>query len=113
MIIVEPARPAFHANKNGSNQASVVGGTYTKCTATTELYDILGFYDAGNSKWTPPAGRIIIGGKIYITGTTAAGNYSYAVIYKDGSALAHFPSACFANASLPQATVEEDRKSVV
>lgn len=44
---------AFAAHKNSTNQTGVVTATFTKLTATTELFDAEDDYDAANSKHTP------------------------------------------------------------
>lgn len=57
------SKPCFSANKNGTNQTGVTSATDTKVTFTTEEFDNGGYYDAANSKWTPPAGicRVTVG----------------------------------------------------
>ena len=46
---------SFSVHKNGSNQ-SIPNNTYTKVTFSTEEFDIGGYFDTTNSRFTPPAG---------------------------------------------------------
>lgn len=48
----------FRATKGGTNQTSFAQDTNTKLTFTTEELDRGGYYDAPNSRWTPPAGFV-------------------------------------------------------
>ncbi len=72
---------SFSANKNGVDQAINTGGE--KATFTNEVWDTGGFYDAPNSKWTPPAGTAIITafGQMVIN----PGVSLYLTLYKNGS----------------------------
>lgn len=74
----------FKAHKNGVDQA-VSGNVAQKVTATTEVYDVGGFYDAPNSRWTPPAGKVLITGAIQCVGMDT-GAPLYANVLKNGSA---------------------------
>ena len=74
--------PSFSANKNGSDQ-SISNGVYTKITFGTEDWDVGGYYDAANSKWTPPAGKYLITVSMNISGLTGI---AHATLYKNGSA---------------------------
>lgn len=49
-------KTAFLANKNGTGQ----NPPGNKITFTNEVFDIGGYYDAENSRWTPPAGKYFI-----------------------------------------------------
>lgn len=74
----------FSAHKNGTGQTGV-NTSPVKVTFTTEQYDTGGFYDAPNSKWTPPAGPISIkAGAVYST-NIVTGSYGILFIYKNGS----------------------------
>jgi len=57
-------KSAFAAHKNGTDQTGIVTATATKVTATTELFDKNGDYDAANSRHTP-----LIAGYYLYTGT--------------------------------------------
>ena len=46
---------SFSVHKNGTNQ-SIPNATYTKVTFSTEEFDIGGYFDTTNSRFTPPAG---------------------------------------------------------
>jgi hypothetical protein len=58
---------SFFAHKNGTNQTGVSGtpGVSTKITFPTEAFDNGGYYDAVNSRFTPPEGYYLIGIGIY------------------------------------------------
>jgi len=78
---------AFSAHKNGTDQTGVASGTYTKVTFGTKLYDVDNTFDAvTNSRWTPPAGIVLIDASVWVTGTWPAGQPIVAVIYKNGVA---------------------------
>ncbi len=78
-------KASFSAHKNATDQTGVLPGTDTKVTATTELYDVGSYYDAANSKWTPPAGKVIVGGHAYITVNVVDQNPTVGIIYKNGA----------------------------
>ena len=78
------ARPHFRAKKS-ADQTSIADATVTKCTFTTEVVDNGSYYDAANSKWTPPSGPVVIMLGIYQLGTMLAGATVYASIYKNGA----------------------------
>lgn len=81
-------KPCFAASKNGTNQSSVVAGTATKVTFTTEEVDTGGYYDAANSRWVPPAGTCRI--TAYVT-ANSSNQVDQAIIrvdiYKNGVAV--------------------------
>jgi hypothetical protein len=79
---VNLASVGFRAHKNGVNQ-SIPNNTYTKVTFTTEDYDKGGYYDAANSRWTPPAGTVHFDGRMWLSGLTASISFG-AHIYKNG-----------------------------
>lgn len=81
-------RPCFLADKNGSDQTGIADITYTKLDFTNELFDVLGCYDAANSKWTPPAGLVRIGLAITVAGAfTSQVSTTGPAIYKNGALL--------------------------
>lgn len=73
----------FKANKNGVDQGPIAGNLTVKVTATNELYDVGGFYDAPNSRWTPPAGKVLITAVVQGVGMDT-GAALYAVGFKNG-----------------------------
>lgn len=77
----------FRANKNATDQTSITHDVQTKITFTTEVFDIGGYYDATNSKWTPPAGRVLLTSTLYWTTNVVIGDGSAVYIYKNGSAM--------------------------
>lgn len=84
-IVNSNGRPHFRANKNGTNQTGIADITNTKVTFTTEAVDNGGYYDAANSRWTPPAGPVQIEANVTITGTFVSGLECRAFIYKNGA----------------------------
>lgn len=88
---VGAANASFSAHKNGSSQAGVANGTWTKITHGTEVYDVGGFFDAvTNFRWTPPARKV----KMIVafnanagTFPTSGDRYTIAGIYKNGNVL--------------------------
>ena len=67
----------FHAHKNGTNQASILGtGGPDKITFGTEAYDTGGFYDTALSRWTPPAGSLHIDAAVFLSGVVVGGGYN-------------------------------------
>lgn len=79
---------------NAANQTSIPNATSTKLTGlTTEVYDQGNNYDATNSRWTPPRGRVNITGGITYTGGVVAGGGIAAQLWKNG---AYYKSLGFA-----------------
>lgn len=77
----------FFAHKNGTAQTGIANTTFTKITFGTETFDIGSYYDTSNSRWTPPAGRILIGARLYWSGGVNINSGFQTVIYKNGSYL--------------------------
>lgn len=62
-LAVTPADlgPAAHFQAfRTANQTGVANGTTTVVAYTTEGFDVGGYYDAPNSRWTPPAGPVML-----------------------------------------------------
>lgn len=76
------ARPCFSANKNATAQTGIASVTFTKLTFTTEEFDNGSYYDAVNSKWTPPIGKCRISATALTTHTSTGSNQL--AIYKNG-----------------------------
>lgn len=104
-------QPCFSAHKNGTHQTGITDGTFTKVTLTTEAFDIGSFYDAANSRWTPPAGMVAIDGGIFVGATTGAelmttngavvlSLYKNGVRYKDSNTFVAALGAGFAATTL-------------
>jgi hypothetical protein len=87
LTMLSAARPAFSANKNGTNQ-TISANSITQVTFGTESFDVGSHYDTSTSKWTPPAGVVLLSALIYFDGTdSASGGDNYHVyLYKNGSA---------------------------
>lgn len=83
-----PNKPAFRANKNATNQTGIAASTATKITFTTEVFDVGGYYDAANSKWTPPAGKYLLGATVKSDANIVDGTRAFIYIYKNGARVA-------------------------
>jgi hypothetical protein len=91
-VLVSASTPivkyAFSAHKNGTNQTGIASSVATKITFTTEAFDVGSYYDAANSKWTPPAGMVCLTAHCLGTTTNMSDNATQAVyIYKNGAAI--------------------------
>ncbi len=89
---------AFKANKNNTNQTSVVASTFTQVTFGTEVYDN-GNYFAANA-WTPPAGYVSLVLNLGCGGTISNGTSVFSLIYKNGSAATSYFQYASNNAAL-------------
>lgn len=76
---------SFSAHKNGTDQTGIASATFTKLTLTTEAYDTGGYYDAANSKLTPPAGLVSLAVRAVFSGGVVGGSKYYVMIYKNGT----------------------------
>jgi len=83
-LAANDGKPAFSAHKNGTDQTGITSGANTKITFGTEAYDIGSYYDAANSKWTPPAGRVALSATLYVTANVVDGNLYLGMIFKNG-----------------------------
>jgi hypothetical protein len=83
------AAVAFSANKNGVNQ-NIASASDVKITATTELFDVGGYYDAANSRFTPlVAGQYTFTLNVTMTSTNMSANQVFnAMIWKNGAVAA-------------------------
>lgn len=77
---------SFHAHKNTTAQTGVTSATDIKVTFGTELFDEGSYYDASNSKWTPPAGRVLITATVRFTANVVDAALYHLVIYKNNAA---------------------------
>ena len=108
-ILPKDLNYGFSAHKNGSSQTGIVSSTDTKVTFTTEIFDAGSYYDAPNSRWTPPAGRVLLSAQIYVTGTFTSSNACICAIWKNGAVLKEgffYPS--LANSASAPVTVVDD-----
>jgi hypothetical protein len=79
----------FRATKGGTAQTNVatgLGTVFTKIIFPTEDYDLGSYYDAPNSRWTPPAGLVHIDVALHATNTVPVTQF-YVYVYKNGVAL--------------------------
>lgn len=75
----------FSAHKGSTDQTGIVSGVATKVTFTTETFDIGSYYDAANSRWTPPAGQYQLNASILFN-ANVVDNTLYAIyIYRNGA----------------------------
>lgn len=81
-----PGFVGFSAYK-AADQTGVPVGTETKVTFTTEEFDVGSSYDAPNSKWTPPAGKVSMSATVTFASTNLADQADvYFQFYKNGAA---------------------------
>lgn len=78
------SRASFLAHKNAVDQSGIAVNVMTKVALQTEVYDVGGYYDAPNSRWTPPAGKLSLTGAIYFS-TCTIGDLSLLTIFKNGA----------------------------
>lgn len=83
----------FQAHKNGTNQAGIAPDTFTKVTFGTESFDEGGYYDAANSRITPPAGKWLLLASIAVSAGVTSGNAYACFLYKNGSNYLRFAGA--------------------
>ena len=81
------AQSSFSANKSDGNQ-TISLATITKITFTTALFNIGSHYDTTNSRWTPPAGRVLITTTVNFGNSIPAGGYYDLLLYKNGAKVA-------------------------
>lgn len=82
------AKAAFRAHKNGSAQTGVADSTNTVVTFGTEVFDIGGYYNVANSRWTPPAGTVMLSASVFLTGTITAGATFVVQFFKNSGVVA-------------------------
>lgn len=76
---------SFSAHKNSVDQ-SITTTAETKLTFGSELWDDGGFFDAANSKWTPPAGLVQINARAFFLVANEVDQVQhYCAVYKNGS----------------------------
>lgn len=73
----------FSAHKNGTDQTGIANTTLTPLTFSTLIYNTGGFF--ASNTWTPPAGKIQMGGATFITGTMSVGQNCLLVVAKAGA----------------------------
>lgn len=77
----------FSAHKNSVDQASIASATWTKITYTSTAFDDGVFYDASNSRWTPPPGKVKLTASVYMSVGAVDQAQSILAIYKNGVVL--------------------------
>lgn len=78
---------SFRANKNNVDQTAIATATTTKLTFTTEVFDTGNYYDSTNSKWTPPAGSVLLNASVWYSAGAVVGSSAQIQIYKNGAQL--------------------------
>lgn len=86
---VNGAALASFAAYLGTNQ-SIAYNVVTALNIDTEESDTGGYFDTATYRWTPPAGRILVGGTVRITGMSLNKNMR-AILFKNGAAIKHGP----------------------
>lgn len=85
-------KSGFHVHKNGTDQSSVSGSTWTKVTWAAEVFDRAGDFDLTNSKFVPnEAGEYLFGATIKWT-SFGDGFISRLALYVNGAAAWHGPA---------------------
>jgi len=73
----------FSAYKS-ANQTGIVPATDTKITFPNEEFDIGGYYDASNSRFTPPAGKYLLSASVWWSAGLVDQNQHFIEIFKNG-----------------------------
>ena len=109
MPLFRTQKPSFRATLSAS-QTGIATVTATKVTFNTESWDVGGFFDTTNNRWTPPPGKIALAAKLSITGTWAAGNTVFMMFYKNNALVEHATPfwAPIANAQRCAGTLVDD-----
>ena len=79
---VRATAASFSVHKNGTGQ-SIPNAIYTKVTFSTEEFDIGGYFDTTNSRFTPPAGYYNFNASITLQASTNT-NLIVISLYKNG-----------------------------
>jgi FlaG/FlaF family flagellin (archaellin) len=82
---VSVAKPSFSAVLT-SNMTGFPSNSNSKVTVNVEEWDDGGYYDATNSKWTPPAGKGRISASVYFSSGLVDQAQYQVVLYKNGAA---------------------------
>jgi hypothetical protein len=77
--------PSFSANKGGIDQTGIPSATFTKLTFPTVEWDIGGYYDAANSRYTPPAGKYHFTANVILTAGAVDQSACFITLYKNGT----------------------------
>ena len=83
--VIQRDNRGFSAHKNATDQTGIANSTPTKISYTTELFDLGSYYDAANSKWTPPAGLVQISAALRFTAGVTDGGDVIIQVWKNGS----------------------------
>lgn len=67
-----------------ANQAGIATATFTKLNMDTELFDVGGYYDTTNKRWTPPAGKVRMSARMLVGAGVAASAGALLMLYKNG-----------------------------
>jgi hypothetical protein len=76
---------SFFASKNATDQTGIASATYTKVAFTTAISNVGGYYDATNSKWTPPAGSYLVNAAFLLSAGIVDQARAAILIYKNGT----------------------------
>ena len=77
--------PSFQCSLSSDQQIS--HETYTKVNFNTEQFDIGGYYDTSNYRWTPPTGKYLVYANLftYDNGDSVTMRRGRVALYKNGS----------------------------
>jgi len=83
-------RACFSAHKNNTDQTGIAANTFTKLTFGTETFDVGGYFDTTNARWTPPAGKVRLSGGFYVASGGGSSGLVLACLYKNGALFKQF-----------------------
>ena len=80
-------RVSFRAHKNGTAQTGIVSGTETLVTFGTAVFNIGGYFNTSNSRFTPPAGTYRFSARSLTSGGAVDQAVYGLIVYKNGAKL--------------------------
>lgn len=96
-----PSKTAsFSADKASGNQG-FASTTFTKVTFTTEIFDNGNHYDTSLSRWTPPAGVVLVTAGVTLDATFSVNDTWIVAIYKNGTVLKQKNDVFYNNGAPP------------
>lgn len=67
-----------------ANQTGIANATFTKVNMDTENWDVGGYFDTTNKRWTPPAGKVRMSARVS-TGAGQSVGTCLLCLYKNGA----------------------------
>jgi hypothetical protein len=77
--------PSFSANKGGVDQTGIASATYTKVNFPSVEWDIGGYYDAVNSRYTPAPGKYHFTANVVVTSGMVDQSACFLALYRNGT----------------------------